>query len=43
MKDYICIVTWDPMFECVRYHWVHKLEPNPVEFVKNLHPNEVHF
>ena len=43
MKDYVCIVTWDPMFECVRYHWVHKSEPNPVEFVKNLHPNEVHF
>ena len=39
--DYVCIQTWDPIFECMRYHWVHKSEKNPVQFVKNLNPYEV--
>ena len=41
MTDYICVTTWDPEFECIRHHWVHKSEPNPNNFVKNLHPFEV--
>ncbi len=24
MKDYVCIAMWDTIFECMRYHWVHK-------------------
>jgi len=40
MKDYICIETWDSEFECVRYHWVHKSEKDPEQFVKNLNPEQ---
>jgi len=42
-SDYVCVTTWNSMFECVRYHWVHKYEKDPVEFVKNLNPDEVLF
>jgi len=38
--DYVCIQTWDPIFECMRYHWVHKSEVDPVQFVKNLNPEQ---
>ena len=41
VTDYVCVPTWDPIFECMRYHWVHKSEKDPVQFVKNLNPNEV--
>jgi hypothetical protein len=41
MKDYVCIMTWNFMLECIRYHWIHKSEKNPVQFVKNLNPDEV--
>ena len=41
VTDYVCVATWDPIFEMMRYHWVHKSEKNPVQFVKNLNPGEV--
>jgi len=40
VTDYICVQTWDPEFECIRYHWVHKSEKDPVQFVKNLNPEQ---
>ena len=40
VTDYICVTTWDPEFECIRYHWVHKSEKDPVSVIKNLHPYE---
>ena len=40
VTDYICITSWDNQFECIRYHYVHKSSPNPVEEVKNLFPFE---
>jgi hypothetical protein len=40
VTDYICVMTWDPEFECIRHHWVHKSEKDPVSFIKNLHPYE---
>ena len=40
MTDYICVTTWDPEFECIRYRWVHKSEQDPVSVIKNLHPYE---
>ena len=40
MKDYVCVPTWDHIFEIMRYHWVHKSEKDPVQFVKNLNPSE---
>ena len=40
VTDYICIATWDPIFEMMRYHWVHKSEKDPVQFVKNLNPEQ---
>jgi hypothetical protein len=42
VKDYVSIQTWDPVLEMMRYHWVHKTEKDPVGFVKNLNPNEIH-
>ena len=39
-EDYITITSWDKQFECVRYHYVHKSSPNPVEEVKSLFPFE---
>ena len=39
--DYVCVATWDPIFEMMRYRWVHKSEKDPVQFVKNLNPEEV--
>ena len=39
--DYVCIQTWDYKLECIRYHWVHKSEKNPVQFIKNINPGEV--
>ena len=41
MKDFVCVAMWDPIYEMMRYHWVHKSEKDPVQFVKNLNPNEV--
>ena len=41
MTDYICVTTWDPEFECIRYHWVHKSEVDPEAVVKSLNPSEV--
>jgi len=38
--DYVCIPMWDPIFEMMRYHWVHKSQKNPVQFVKNLNPEQ---
>ena len=43
VTEYICVVTWDPKFKCTRYHWVHKSNLNPNEFVKNLNPTEIIF
>ena len=40
MTDYVCIPMWDPIFEMMRYHWVHKSEKDPVQFVKNLNPEQ---
>jgi len=40
MTDYVCVITWDRQFECIRYHYVHKSSPNPVEEVKNSFPFE---
>jgi hypothetical protein len=40
IKDYITITAWDKQFECIRYHWVHKSEKDPVQFVKNLNPEQ---
>jgi len=40
VTNYICVQSWDPKFECIRYHWVHKLEKDPVQFVKNLNPEQ---
>ena len=40
VTDYVCVPTWDPIFECMRYHWVHKSEKDPVQFVKNLNPEQ---
>ena len=42
VTDYVCVTMWDPIFEMMRYHWVHKSEKDPVQFVKNLNPEEVH-
>ena len=40
VTDYVCVATWDPIFEMMRYHWVHKSEKDPVQFVKNLNPEQ---
>ena len=40
IEDYITITTWDKQFECIRYHYVHKSSPNPVEEVKSSFPFE---
>lgn len=40
VTDYVCVQTWDPVFQCMRYHWVHKSEKDPVQFVKNLNPEQ---
>ena len=40
VTDYVCVATWDPIFEMMRYHWVHKSEKNPVQFVKSLNPEQ---
>ncbi|AOO15401.1 hypothetical protein W1080910_128 [Cyanophage S-RIM12 isolate W1_08_0910] len=40
MKDYVCVPTWDPIFEMMCYHWVHKSEKHPEQFVKNLNPEQ---
>jgi hypothetical protein len=40
MKDYTCIVTWDSIFNRIRYHWIHKSERDPEQFVKNLNPEQ---
>ena len=40
IEDYITITTWDKQFQCVRYHYVHKSSPNPVEEVKSSFPFE---
>ncbi len=40
VTDYVCVCTWDPIFEMMRYHWVHKSEKDPVQFVKNLNPEQ---
>ena len=39
-SNYVCVTTWDPDFDCVRYYWVHKSEKDPVAFVKNLNPEQ---
>ena len=38
--DYVYVTTWDPIFNMMRYHWVHKSEKDPVAFVKNLNPEQ---
>jgi hypothetical protein len=38
--DYKCVMMWDPMFEMMRYHWVHKSERDLEQFVKNLNPEQ---
>ena len=40
VTDYFCIPTWDPIFEMMRYHWVHKSEKDPEQFVQNLNPEQ---
>ena len=40
MNDYVCIAMWDTIFKCMRYHWVHKSEKDPEQFVKNLNPEQ---
>jgi hypothetical protein len=40
-SDYICVQTWNPQFQRICYHWVHKSEKDPVQFVKNLNPEQV--
>jgi hypothetical protein len=40
MTDYVCIPMWDPIYEMMRYHWVHKSEKDPVQFAKNLNPEQ---
>ena len=40
MKDYICVVTWDPYFEITRYRYVHKSVKDPKEHVKYTYPEE---
>ena len=42
VTDYVCVSTWDPIFEMMRYRWVHKSEKDSVQFVKNLNPGEVY-
>ncbi len=39
-SDYVCIPMWDPIFEMMRYHWVHNSEKDPEQFVKNLNPEQ---
>ena len=41
MKDYICIITWDPILEITRYHYVHKSVKNPTDYIKHLYPEEL--
>ena len=43
MTDYVCVCTWDPIFECVRYHYVHNSVKDPNGYVKSLNPNELIF
>ena len=38
--DYVCVQTWNPVFQRMQYHWVHKSEKDPVQFVKNLNPEQ---
>lgn len=38
--EYRCVMMWDPTYERMRYHWVHKSEKDPVQFVKNLNPDQ---
>jgi hypothetical protein len=40
-SDYVCVCTWDPIYQMMRYRSVHKSEKNPVQFVKNLNPTEI--
>jgi hypothetical protein len=40
VTDYVCIPMWDPIYEMMRYHWVHKSERDPEQFVKNLNPEQ---
>ena len=39
-SDYVCVQMWDPVKEILRRHWVHKSQKDPVEFVKNLNPEQ---
>ncbi len=43
VTDYVCVQTWDPIFECVRYHYVHNSVKDPNGYVKSLNPNELIF
>jgi hypothetical protein len=40
VTDYVCVETWNPIYERIQYHWVHKSEKDPVQFVKNLNPEQ---
>jgi len=40
VTDYVVIQTWDPIFKMMRYHWVHKSEKDPVQFIENLNPEQ---
>ena len=40
VTDYVCVQTWNPIFERMQYNWVHKLEKDPEQFVKNLNPEQ---
>ena len=42
--DYVCVHDMESLcLNVCSYHWVHKSEKDPVEFVKNLNPDEVLF
>ncbi|WDS61241.1 hypothetical protein SBM3_00162 [Synechococcus phage S-BM3] len=43
MNDFICVTTWDPRLQKSCYHYVHKSIKDPVQYVKNLNPNEISF
>ena len=39
--DYITVETWNTILQKVEYHYVHKSIPNPRQYVKSLHPEQI--
>ena len=40
-SDYVTVETWNTKLQKVEYHYIHKSIPNPRQYVKSLHPEQV--